>query len=520
MTTFDDDDLGDFYDDDEVDTQELSSTWNVLIVDDEEDVHSVTKIALNQFEFEGRKLNFTSAYSGRQALELLHKNNEFALAFIDVVMETEHAGLKLVRAIRKEILNTKCRIILRTGQSGFAPEDEVIREYDINDYRNKADLTAAKIKSSCYTALRSYRDLLNLERSQYGLEEIIVATSKFQEARSREEFSTHLLDHISTIVQHEDDQIYCCALVKEANPTNSDNFDHDSQFRVLAESGTDAPDEKHFHDLPESARNAFEFAIEKQKAIKTDDYFIGYFKTSSGTINLLYVSSPVKLTLIEHNILEYFSNSIAVSYENMHLRLTVQESQKEIAYLLGEAVEKRSKETGSHVRRVANYSYLLGIKSGMSEITASHLKSASPLHDVGKIAIPDHILNKPGKLTPEEWEVMQSHAKQGEDILSTSKNEIIKMAAIVAGQHHERWDGTGYPRGLKGEEIHLAGRITALADVFDALSHARCYKPAWDEEKVFELIRENKGTHFDPGLVDLFFENIDEIRKIKSRFPE
>ena len=94
------------------------------------------------------------------------------------------------------------------------------------------------------------------------------------------------------------------------------------------------------------------------------------------------------------------------------------------------------------------------------------------------------------------------------------------MAAIVAGQHHERWDGTGYPRGLKGEEIHLAGRITALADVFDALSHARCYKPAWDEEKVFELIRENKGTHFDPGLVDLFFENIDEIRKIKSRFPE
>lgn len=520
MTTFDDDDLGDFYDDDEVESQELLNTWNVLIVDDEEDVHSATKIALNQFEFEGRKLNFTSAYSGRQAFELLQHNNEYALAFIDVVMETEHAGLKLVKAIRKEILNTKCRIILRTGQPGFAPEDEVIREYDINDYRNKADLTAAKIKSSCYTALRSYRDLLNLERSQYGLEETIVATSKFQEARSREEFSAHLLSHISTIVQQEDDQIYCCALVKEVDPRKTEHCDNDAQFRVLAVSGSPVSDEVCFHDLPDSAKNAFEFAIEKQKSIRTDDYFIGYFKTSSGTINLIYVSSPVILTPIEHNVLEYFSNSVAVSYENMHLRLTVQESQKEIAYLLGEAVEKRSKETGSHVRRVAYYSYLLGRKAGMSEIVASHLKSASPLHDVGKIAIPDHILNKPGKLTPDEWEIMQSHAKQGEDILSTSNNEIIKMAAVVAGQHHERWDGSGYPRGLKGEEIHLAGRITALADVFDALSHARCYKPAWEEEKVYALIRENSGTHFDPKLVDIFFENIDEIKAIKEKFPE
>lgn len=520
MTTFDDDDLGGFYDEDEIETSEDSTTWHVLIVDDEEDVHSATKIALNQFEFEGRKLSFTSAYSGRQALDILHKNSDFALAFIDVVMETEHAGLKLVKSMRKEIENTKCRIILRTGQPGFAPEDEVIREYDINDYRNKADLTASKIKSTCYTALRSYRDLCNLERSQSGLEEIIVATSKFQEADSREEFSSHLLAHIAQVAQHEDDEIYCCALVKESDPRDTDQNNQDPKFRVLAVSGTSQSTEVDYEKLPDKAKTALEYAMQMQKSVKTDEYFVGYFKTSSGSINLIYVSSPVTLTPIEHNILEYFSNSVAVSYENMHLRLTVQESQKEIAYLLGEAVEKRSKETGSHVRRVANYSYLLGIKSGMSEVVAGHLKAASPLHDVGKIAIPDEILNKPGKLTPEEWTVMQSHAKQGEDILSTSNNEIVKMGAIIAGQHHEKWDGSGYPRGLKGDEIHLAGRITALADVFDALSHARCYKPAWDEQKVFDLIRENSGTHFDPNLVDLFFENIEEIRAIKARFPE
>lgn len=517
MTTFDDDDLGDFYDDDEVGSDEDSNTWNVLIVDDEEDVHSATKIALSQFEFEGRKLSFTSAYSGRQALDVLYNRNDFALIFVDVVMETEHAGLKLVKAIRKELLNNKCRIILRTGQPGFAPEDEVIREYDINDYRNKADLTAGKIKSSCYTALRSYRDLCNLERSQYGLEEIIVATSKFQEARTQEDFSSHLLEHIAAIVQHEGNDIYCCALVKETDVRKSY---HNPQFRVLAVTGSEKTDDITYDELPAPAKTAFEFAMEKQKSVRTDDYFVGFFKTSSGTINLIFVSSPIKLTQIEHNILEYFCNSIAVSYENMNLRLTVQESQREIAYLLGEAVEKRSKETGSHVRRVANYSYLLGRKSGMSKIVAGHLKAASPLHDVGKIAIPDEILNKPGKLTADEWNIMQSHAKQGEDILATSNNEILKMGAIIAGQHHEKWDGSGYPRGLKGEEIHLAGRITALADVFDALSHARCYKPAWDEEKVLELIRENRGSHFDPKLVDLFFENLDEIREIRERFPE
>lgn len=519
MTTFDDDDLGGFYDDDDVELLEEASTWPVLIVDDEEDVHSATKIALNQFEFEGRKLSFTSAYSGRQALEVLHKNSDYALAFIDVVMETEHAGLKLVKSMRKEVENTKCRIILRTGQPGFAPEDEVIREYDINDYRNKADLTASKIKSSCYTALRSYRDLCNLERSQSGLEEIIVATSKFQEANSREEFSMHLLGHIANVAQHNDDEIYCCALVKESDPRESDNNEN-PKFSVLAVSGTPKNAEVTYEELPQKARSALEYAMQIQKSVKTDEYFVGYFKTSSGSINLIYVSSPVTLTPIEHNILEYFSNSVAVSYENMHLRLTVQESQKEIAYLLGEAVEKRSKETGSHVKRVANYSYLLGIKSGMSEVVASHLKAASPLHDVGKIAIPDEILNKPGKLTPSEWEVMQSHAKQGEDILSTSNNEIVRMGAIIAGQHHEKWDGSGYPRGLKGEEIHLAGRITALADVFDALSHARCYKPAWAEQDVLNLLKEQSGSHFDPKLVDLFFENIEEIRAIKARFPE
>ena len=514
MAGHDDDDLIDFYEDDESPIEDTLEPWNILIVDDEEDIHTTTKLALSKFEFEGKKLSFFHAYSAKQAKEILLNNGDFALVFIDVVMESDHAGLDLIKTIRTELKNHKSRLIIRTGQPGFAPEDEVIQQYDINDYRNKSELTSSKLKNSCYTALRSYRDLCNLERSQYGLEEIVLATSKFQQSNNQTEFISHLLAHIVAVAQLEG-ELCCCVAVTEKNAA-----EHLLDYRVLAATGINNPDDLNFQKLPKEVQIAFELAIATKKSVRSDDCFVGYFCTDAGTINLMYVSSPGKITAVEHNILEYFSNSVAVSYENMTLRSTVQESQKEIVCLLGEAVEKRSKETGSHVRRVANYCYLLAKEYGLSEIEASQLKAAAPLHDVGKIAIPDNILHKPGKLTAQEWQIMQTHATEGEEILSHSSNAILQIGAIVAGQHHEKWDGSGYPKGLKGEEIHIVGRITALADVFDALSNARCYKAAWPEEEILEFVQQNKGAHFDPELVDILLANLDAVRKIKVSFPD
>ncbi|MFT7194839.1 MAG: response regulator RpfG family c-di-GMP phosphodiesterase, partial [Rheinheimera aquimaris] len=233
-----------------------------------------------------------------------------------------------------------------------------------------------------------------------------------------------------------------------------------------------------------------------------------------------YVSKGSKLEQTDHQLLSYFSHNIAIAYENIRLRELMRESQRELAYILGEAVEKRSKETGSHVKRVANYSYLLAIHYGLTEYEAEKIKLASPLHDLGKIAIPDHILNKPGKHDAAEWAIMQQHAELGYQILQHSTNEIMQMGAIIAHQHHEKWNGKGYPQGLAKDDIHIAGRITALADVFDALGSDRCYKKAWPLPDIIELIRQERGQQFDPALADILLNNLDDFLAIRDAYPD
>jgi response regulator RpfG family c-di-GMP phosphodiesterase len=211
---------------------------------------------------------------------------------------------------------------------------------------------------------------------------------------------------------------------------------------------------------------------------------------------------------------------IASTIELSRLYQDIEETQKEVISTMGHAGEFRSKETGNHVKRVAKYSYLLAKLYGIKEDEARILEMASPMHDIGKIAIPDDILNKPAKLTPEEFEIMKTHAQIGYEILASSKKTIMRAAAIVAGEHHEKWDGTGYPNGKKGEDIHIYGRISAIADVFDALGSDRCYKKAWELDKITQLFKDEKGKHFDPDLVDLFFANLPEFLKIRDELKD
>ncbi|MFA7086545.1 MAG: HD domain-containing phosphohydrolase [Aliarcobacter sp.] len=198
----------------------------------------------------------------------------------------------------------------------------------------------------------------------------------------------------------------------------------------------------------------------------------------------------------------------------------IENTQKEVVFTMGSIGESRSKETGNHVKRVAEYSKLLAIYYGLDEKEAEMLKQASPMHDIGKVAIPDAILNKPGRFDETEREIMNTHAALGYEMLKHSNRPLLKMAAIVANEHHEKWDGSGYPNGLKAENIHIYGRITALADVFDALGSHRVYKKAWDDKKIFNLFKEEKAKHFDPKLVDIFFEHLEEFLKIRETFKD
>ncbi|MDO9631931.1 MAG: HD domain-containing protein [Humidesulfovibrio sp.] len=196
------------------------------------------------------------------------------------------------------------------------------------------------------------------------------------------------------------------------------------------------------------------------------------------------------------------------------------ETQLELLSTLGEVIESRSHETANHVQRVAAYSALLARKLGLPQEEVDLLATASPMHDVGKIGIPDAVLHKEGKLTPEEHDIIKHHTVIGHKILRTSERALISRACTIALQHHERWDGTGYPCGLKGEEIDLTARIIALVDVYDALSIDRVYKKAWAQDKVLEFIRQQRGIMFDPRLVDLFFENLDELDAIRLRLSD
>lgn len=192
------------------------------------------------------------------------------------------------------------------------------------------------------------------------------------------------------------------------------------------------------------------------------------------------------------------------------------DTQQELIFTMGQICETRSHETGQHVKRVAEYSYLLAKLYGYEELEL--MKQAASMHDIGKVAIPDNILNKPGELTVDEWEIMKMHCHYGFQMLSMSQRPLFKLAATITLEHHEKWDGSGYPYGLKGKEISVAGRITAVADVFDALGAMRCYKPSKSLEEILEIFQQEKGKHFDPDMIMLFFDHLDEFVAIRNEY--
>ena len=211
---------------------------------------------------------------------------------------------------------------------------------------------------------------------------------------------------------------------------------------------------------------------------------------------------------------------------NTHLKLKhyqdqeIEQTQRELIYTIARITDVHSAETGNHIKRVAEYAKLLAVLAGYDKEKAEIFKLATAMHDVGKIGIPHDILNKPDKLSEQELTIMRKHPNIGYDILSQSKRPLLRAAAIVAHQHHEKYDGSGYPRGLKGKQIHILGRIAALADVFDALDTPRTYKKRWALHETVTFIQSESGKHFDPRLVDLFIKHFGHFRKIRDKFPD
>lgn len=224
-----------------------------------------------------------------------------------------------------------------------------------------------------------------------------------------------------------------------------------------------------------------------------------------------YITKPITPAVVRARVKTHLSLVQAEELKKTRLQ---------IIQRLGRAAEYRDNETGLHILRMSHYSQILALAHGFSEAHAEELLHAAPMHDIGKIGIADHILLKPGKLTAEEYREMQRHPLIGAEIIGDCDSSLLQMAKTVALYHHEKWDGSGYPHGLKGEAIPLEARIVALCDVFDALTSTRPYKQAWSVEDTLSHIRSQKGLHFDPLLVDLLEQELPKILQIKARWAE
>lgn len=224
-----------------------------------------------------------------------------------------------------------------------------------------------------------------------------------------------------------------------------------------------------------------------------------------------YITKPVSPPIVKARIKNH------LSLVNVN---EVKKTRLQIVQRLGMASEYKDNETGMHVIRMSHYSQTLALAFGFSSEQAEEILNAAPMHDVGKIGIPDFIIQKPGKLSPEEWEIMKRHPEIGAEIIGDHHSTLLKLARSIAITHHEKFDGTGYPYQLKGENIPLEGRIIAIADVFDALTTVRPYKKAWEVDAAIEFLKQESGKHFDPVLVQKFITVLPKILEIKNQWPE
>ena len=480
--------------------------WRVLVVDDDPDVHAVTRLALRNVSFKGRELELFSAHSGAEGYQVLSSTPDVALVLLDVVMETEDAGLVLARRIREELQNHTVRVVLRTGQPGQAPEQRVIIDYDINDYKAKTELTTQRLFTAVISALRAYESLTMLERSRAGLANILAGVNNLYHAGSLREFASGVLGQVSAVLDIGGDGMACVLGVQGKEPA------------VLAATGVWADLAAHGklpHDHP--LRPAFLRALNDDVSHSSALGTVMPIHTQQQQRAGIAVCPPLAVADIDRDLLALYCQRIATAFDNQYLFDQVQKTELATVALLAQAAECRRPGAAVHAERVGNLSVRIAERlrervaaglephpdPGLTPQLVAMIGLASMLHDIGM----DEACNgwsADAAYNDEQRAAMQRHAERGRRILEGSSSLLMQRAAEIAATHHERWDGSGYPAGLAGEAIPLSGRIVAVADVFDALTSDRPYKKAWSEAEALNHIRANAGSHFDPACVAAF----------------
>lgn len=503
-----------FMDEEEAEAKHEVEPWKILIVDDEAEVHDVTRFALSGFEFDDKPLLFLDAYSGQEAKGILANHPDIAIILLDVVMESEDSGLRVAKFIREELKYTSVRIILRTGQPGHAPEKSVVRDYDINDYKAKTELTAQKLYTLMLSSLRSYRDIVSLEKNKRGLEKVIQCSRGIFEKHAMDQFVEGALEQLVSLLflDHQPELYSYDSLAVELKDS--------TRLRSLCSCGkfTEKGDFC-LSDLPETVRCIFKRAISEKRNIFRDNDLVVYCEGKRRAI-LMYVDGHHVLSALDKELLEVFTKNVITAYENIEMYEKSQQRTDDLIAYLAELTECRDRFVGRHTQRVAEISAKIGEYLGLAPQEIAALKTAAPLHDFGNLMLPEELLHKNGTLTDEEMEKVRSHSRRGAQMLAQADQEILKLASIIAQDHHEKWDGSGYPHGKQGEDIHIMGRIVAIADVFDLLACKRSYREPWPLEDIIRYFEDQKAQHFDPDIVDILLGHLNEFVKIREKYPD
>ncbi|MBK9348381.1 MAG: DUF3369 domain-containing protein [Burkholderiales bacterium] len=490
--------------------------WRLLVVDDEPDIHAVTRLALSRVTFKGRGIEMLSAYTGAEGYAMLSTEPDIALVLLDVVMETEDAGLRLARRIREELHNNLVRVVLRTGQPGQAPEQQVIVDFDINDYKAKTELTTQKLFTTVITSLRAYEGLVTIDANRRGLHRILEASSNLYQISSLQELASGVLTQVGAILSFGAEGVLCVM--------RNDTAGAQHVPMVMAATGASTHLEEHAvlpADHPWAGIIGQTFRERKNHF--TDEADVLFIEAAHGHQFAVAFSPPWPLGDVERSLLTVFCDRIAAAFDNLHMFGQLRTTQEATVVALADLAESRDATTGGHVRRVSRLTdaiarELKAANKFADETTSTFMSFvgiASILHDVGKVATPDAVLLKPGRHTPEERKIMEEHATIGETVLRRASHLVegestLSLGAQISGGHHEHFDGNGYPRGLKGHAIPLAARIVAVVDVFDALLHSRPYKEAWPLDKVLAYLHERRGTQFDPDVLDAMQAFLDK----------
>jgi response regulator RpfG family c-di-GMP phosphodiesterase len=450
--------------------------WRVLVVDDDADVHAVTRLALRHVSFKGRGLELFSACSAADGFRLLQGTPDIALVLLDVVMESEEAGLVLARRIREELHNHTVRVVLRTGQPGQAPEQRVIVDYDIDDYKAKTELTTQRLFTTVISALRSYETLTMLERSRAALGKMLDGATNLYQAGSLREFASGVLAQVSAVFDVGADGMLCVMASGGAGPA------------VLAATGAYAelaaqPQLPPAHPL----RPAFERALREQASQYEPGGTVLMIRTRQQQRLCIALTPPMPVAPTQRELLELYCQRIAAAFDNQYLFDQLRKTQEATVEVLAQVAEFRDQGALADARQVRALSTSIARRMqqrgaddpGLTPELVALVGLASMLRDVGP-------------------SVLERAAAAAGGV------SYLTFGAQVAASGHERFDGSGHPDGLKGRAIPLCARIVAAAAAYEALVGER----AGSAEQALAHMRAQRGLQFDPDVVDALLDEI------------